>query len=324
MVRDAFLKGVRTVEKERNNTYKALGAGVGAVFIWAIGPAFVRTLSEGMGVMSSGAISAIGGGILALLYKKYTTKKDSSYGKVSWKYWVICGISMLIFTLGSALSVGLSETREQVISTGLIRSMWPPITLLLTIPINKKKASPWFAVCFSASVVGMAIANLNPNCRNAAEFFAPFLENSTACILALASSIAWGIYSNYLEKYIRHPSQDYVGVLMIVAGIVEIGLSFVLHEEGTFHMNQLGELLFMVVASSFLASILWNAAMSGSKKMSCIILSNFLPVISTVLVSLMLGVSLTWPVVVGSLLVVAGTIGSNACFKQTSEKVQEV
>lgn len=311
------------MEKEQQKTYWALGAGVGAVFIWAVGPAFVRTLSEGMGVMTSGAISGIGGGILALIYKKCTVPRDKKE-KAARNYWVICGISMLIFTICSALSVGLSQTREQVVSTGLIRSMWPPITLLLTIPINRAKASRWFSLCFTASVLGMVIANLNPGCRTAAQFFEPFLQNSTACILALASSIAWGIYSNYLGKYVKHPSQDYVWLLMIVAGIIEFVLSFVFKEKGTFQLGQTGELLFMIVASSFLASILWNKAMAGPKKISIIILSNFLPAISTLLVSLMLDVPLSWPVVVGSALVVVGTIGSNACFKRPPEPEDKV
>lgn len=303
--------------KSQNKTF-AFVSGILAVFIWGIGPVFVRTLSESMGIMTSGAISCIGGGILAVIYKYCTVSREErkASGRVPYQYWLICGVCSVLFTICSALSVGLSETREQVVSTGVIRLMWPPLALLLTIPINHAKVSKWFYLCFAGSVVGMVIANLDPDCHSAADFFLPFIENWAVCLLALISSVAWGIYSNFLGKYVKNRSQDHVWVLMMASGVIELILAIVWKETFVFQMRQVGELLFMIVASSFLASILWNAAMAGPKKITVIVISNFLPVISTLLVSVMLGVQLTWLVVIGSLLVVAGTLGCKACFKE--------
>lgn len=46
-----------------------------------------------------------------------------------------------------------------------------------------------------------------------------------------------------------------------------------------------------------------------------ILASNFLPVISPVMTSFMLGVGITVPVLIGSALVVFGTSWSKTCFK---------
>jgi uncharacterized membrane protein len=45
-----------------------------------------------------------------------------------------------------------------------------------------------------------------------------------------------------------------------------------------------------------------------------VLASNFLPIISTIMAAVMLGVAVTLPVIVGSALVVAGTLWSKRCF----------
>ena len=50
-----------------------------------------------------------------------------------------------------------------------------------------------------------------------------------------------------------------------------------------------------------------------------VLASNFLPIISTVMTSWMLGVGVTLPVVIGALLVVAGTLWSKKCFCETED-----
>ncbi len=55
--------------------------------------------------------------------------------------------------------------------------------------------------------------------------------------------------------------------------------------------------------------------MQKGDHMLVILVSNFMPVLSTVISAVLLGVTLTWPMVAGSLMVVAGTLFCKASIK---------
>ena len=234
-----------------------------------------------------------------------------SYAAAPLKYWLICGPIYVIYKLTTGVAVGIAATREQVVTSGLLRLMWPMMTLAVAVVMFRKenRTSKWFIPSILLSIAGILVANTdveNFSVLNTLRIM--FVDAFWPSLLSIISSIAWGLYSNLNRKIVGDADYDAVGLFMIVTGLLSYGATLFVVEPQVLAWRQFGELFYMVVLSSFLGTLFWNLSMQKGDHMLVILVSNFMPVFSTVLSAVLLGVTLTWPMVVGSFMVVAGTI----------------
>lgn len=96
---------------------------------------------------------------------------------------------MLIFTICSALSVGLSQTRERVVQHRSDPLPCDRPSLCWRFDQRARRPAGHFQLCFTASVHWYSDREFKSQLSDC-NWYEPFLQNSTACILALASSIA--------------------------------------------------------------------------------------------------------------------------------------
>lgn len=284
--------------------------GVSASLIWGLSPAFTRMLGENWGYFTAGMIISIIGGIIALLYKQLTTG-FSSLKSVSNKYWLICGTSYIVFIIASNLSVGLAISRTEVVTSGIFRLLWPLMTLITIIPIQKIKVKKQFYLAILLCLLGVLITNVNN--PSISSLICHIFDSWKPCVLGLISSIAWGIYSNYYSRYVHNAEEDFVGLIMIATGLIQLIASYIIDPVPVIYFAQV-EQLSLLVFSSFLGNIFWNFGMRGHYNLYVIIFANFIPVISTVFTGLILGVDITFMMLFGSLLIVIGTMWSKKSF----------
>ena len=295
----------------------ALPMGIAAVFIWAIGPTFIRGLTEGLGLFTAGALPNLIAGALVLLHKAKTVGLGG-LRETPKAYWLACGLTFLAFSIAVNLSVGLAYTREQVVTSGLLRLIWPVLTLILTIPLHKKRVSKWFIASVSLSFIGIILGNYTEGLGPLA-LAQSFVDTWMPSLIALISSIVWAFYSNYLGKYVKTPKEDHLGLLMLLSGVIQGILALLLRETPQFTLGQIGGVLYMAIVTGFFANIFWVRAMRSRHGHAVILFANLTPLISTVAVGLTLGVALTLPLVIGSALVAAGTLWSKFCFLPDAE-----
>jgi len=297
-------------------TYGPLMAGLAATLIWGIGPGVARGLAEDLGPFASGAMGNTMGGLVLLFYKWRTTGLRA-IKNVPRIYWILCAPIYVLFMASSVLSIGLVETREEVITLGLIRLLWPLSTLILTIPIMKAKASPWLIVGLILCFFGVLAPYLDPASPSLFAVFGALLGSGFPGIMALVSATSWGLYSNWFSKYIKHKEHDFISVLLLFSGLFQFGAAMIVYQPFNLQLRHTFPFAFQVIFSTFLANVFWNMAMRSKYSLAVIILANLVPVFSTVLTGLMLGVTLTWPMLLGAALVVAGTMWSKRCFRPT-------
>jgi len=289
-------------------------AGMVTILIWGIFPAFMRSITEAIGPLATGAIGNTSAGILFLLYKWRTTGLKPIRA-VPRQYWLICGVFYIAAVVASELSIGLAVDREQVLVVGLIRLLWPVVTLILAIPISKAKASPWLIGGLIFSSLGVMVTNLDPGAPAVGALFRAVLASGLPGVLSLISGTSWALYSNFFGKYVKTPAHDFVGLLLVVTGLGQgVGALIVRHPFDLVPRHGL-EFFFLVFISIFVGTLLWNRAMGSDRKLVVIVLSNLLPLVTTVLTGLVLGVPLTWPILLGASLVVVGTVWSKRCIR---------
>jgi len=283
-----------------------------SILVWSFAGAVARGLAEGLGTFTSGALPNFLGALVLMIYKAKTVGlkgfRDTPRG-----YWLGCGLTFVSFSVFVTLSIGLAQTREQVVISGLFRMIWPLLALILSIPLQKKRVKKWFIASAAISFVGMALASFADGLSPGA-----FTGNLSilwlVSFLSLLSSIAWALYSIFVGKYVANPAHNHLWILLLATGVIQIALAAAFGETPRFAVYQLGGILYLGVLAGFIVNLSWIRVMQGPYSHTALLFFNFLPIFSTVAVGLTLGVRLTLPLMIGAVLVAVGTFWSRRCF----------
>jgi drug/metabolite transporter (DMT)-like permease len=285
-----------------------------AILVWSTGAAFTRTLSEDLGAFSAAASVHLIAGVLAVLYQRFFANGANRVHPVPKAYWLTCGFFYVFYVTCSYLSVGLAQTRAQVIVIILIKFLWPLLTLVFTIPILRSKATPWLGLGALFSLAGIAVATLGSKVTDFEMFRESISGNITAYLLGLLSAVAWALYSNFSRKLAGN-SEGGAGYFILITGIVLGAISFSFPEPHNFTGGVLGQLLYQAIFTSFIATLMWDAAMRRGNIVLVAIASNFLPLLTVTVSAFILGVVVGSPIWIGVMLVITGTTLSRRSFR---------
>ena len=294
----------------------ATAAGAAAVLIWAFVPSVKRLLTEGLAMFFSGGISGVFAG-LVMLVQHMRRGGMRPLRSISARYWVLCALPHFIYSLANILYAGLAVTREGAIVAGLFASLWPLTTLIFTVLIMKVPVKKVFWAFCALSVVGVILAGAGDGL---AALLAALLDNAWAIFFGIVSPVCWGIYSGFYCEIVRDVRDDHVAWLTIVSGVFQLIMSVLVRERiGVIGVTEIGCLVFQCLFSSVLATLLWNYAMRDDSRMASIVFSNFTPVLQVVCSCALLGVKLTWQMLLGAGIIVAATVCAERCMGTGTE-----
>lgn len=287
------------------------------ILIWGTSAVFTRNLSTNIGAYTSAALVNLLGGAVVLINQFRKREGLEEVRQLSLRCWIICGLPFVLYTALSYVSMGMVESDEAVVTLVLIRFLWPLFTLVFTIPILGARASLWLVGGISVSMAGIIVVKLGENLFD----FSSFLQNMftgsdiPGYVLGLLSAVSWGLYTNLIKKYVGTRKVDGVGIYMILTGIILGGIALLADEPRQFSISLIGQILYAGIVVGSVANTFWGLAIKKGNMLLVVLVSNFLPVISSIITSCMLGVGITIPILVGSVLVVVGTLWSKTCFK---------
>lgn len=287
------------------------------IIIWGTSAIFTRNLSTNIGAFTSAALVNMIGGIVVLAMQIMKKEGRNEVKEVPKRYWIVCGSLFVIYTAASYVSMSMVKSDEAVVTLVLIRFLWPLFTLIFTIPILKAKASPWLICSVAVSMAGIIVAKLGDSVTNLSEFVKNVFagEDMLGYAMGFVVAISWGLYTNLTKKYVGTRKVDGVGIYMILTAVVLGIISCFVEEPRDFSANLIGQILYAGIIVGAMANVFWNLAIKKGNMLVVVLVSNFLPIISTVMTSFMLGVGITVPILIGSALVVIGTLWSKTCFK---------
>ena len=288
------------------------------IIIWGTSAIFTRNLSTSIGAYTSAALVNLIGGIVVLGRQIIKKEEFCHWKEVTWKYWPVCGVLFVLYTASSYVSMSIVEKDEAVVTLVLIRFLWPLFTLIFTIPILKAKASKWLIASVSVSMIGIIVAKLGNTIFDLPNFLYNIVsgDDIAGYLLGFVVAISWGLYTNLTKKYIGSLDVDGVGIYMIIAAVILGIIAFNVDEPRQFSTSLISQILYAGIVVGSVANVLWNLSIKKGNMLLVVLTSNFLPIISTIMTSLVLGVGITIPIIIGSLLVVIGTMWSKKCFQQ--------
>ena len=292
------------VSKTADRNFTA--AGVGAIVLWSSTFAVARSLSEQVGPLTAGAAVYLIGGAVCLLRLRLSGKVWVGLLGQPRLYLFGCGSLFVFYTAAIYLAVGLASDRAQLLEIALVNYLWPTLTILLALPLLRKRGGLWLLPGTALAVTGVCLVMTQGDHVSWVSLRDHLWGNPLAYLLALAAAVAWALYSNLARRWAVAGSGGAVEFFLLVAGLVLLGLRLLVTEPTHWGLRPVGEALGLALATA-LGYILWDVAMRKGNLLLVVALSYFTPLFSTVVSGAYLGVSPTPRLWLGCILLVCGS-----------------
>ena len=264
-------------------------AGVFAILFWSTNVAFSRSLAEQLGVLTAGTVMFLLGGAISTIYTWWRERSLAFLFRSSRKYLLGCGVIFVLNVTSLELAIGLATSRTQTIVVGLINYLWPALSLVLA-PVFLKNKVRWFLpVGLGLALGGMYLASTQGQVLNPLEVLS---QPGTLAVYALAvlAAVTWGLYSNLSKKWAGDQESGSVPLFLLCAGVLLAIFRLFIPEVSNLSGGAALEMSYMVLFPTILAYIFWDAAMRKGRMILVVSLSYFIPLFSTVISSIRLGV----------------------------------
>ena len=268
---------------------RATAMGFAAVLLWSSSVAFIRSLSEKLGPVSTIVYAYLAAGVVTMVWAGILAGGLSRLSRLPWKYLWGCGALFVAYTTCFCLSVALARDRVQVLEVGLVNYLWPSLTLGLSVPILGYRARWFLLPGMLAATAGMITATSSSGALSLAGFRANVVANGLPYGLALAGAVTWALYSNLARRW--GGEGDGAPFFTLASGLVVLPLRVVFPETPSWDARVVGELVYMAVFVTAFAYVFWDRAMRRGHMVLVAALSYFTPLLSTVVSAVHLGVA---------------------------------
>lgn len=293
-----------------NSQYKFTLAGACAILLWSGVMGLVRAVTEMLGPIS-GSASVYSVASLFLLFALGVPK----IRHYSLSYLAIGGSLFVAYEICLALALAMANSRQQAVEMLVINYLWPALTVLLAVITSKKKTSILVYPSILVAFLGVAWSISGEQGLSITQIAANVATNPITYLMAFTGAFLWSIYCNLTKRIAK--GQNAITVFFIMTAI-SLWLKYALSDEVMSPMtfDSFGLLLISGVAMGS-GYALWNYAIIGGNMVLLATLSYFTPVLSTIISSMILGLTLTSSFVHGVMMV---TIGSLMCWWVTRER----
>lgn len=227
-----------------------------------------------------------------------------------------CGALFVATNVSLYAAIGACEERAQVLVVGLINYLWPALTVALSVPILKRRAGRALPLGCLTAAAGTAAAMLGGGEMAGADMrFWLSPQGILAAAMALIAALTWGLYSNLARQW-GSPEQGAVPLFVLATAAGLGGLRLLRPEVSHWTAKGIAELCVLGVGSLMAAYALWDWGMRRGAHSFLSLASYFVPVASTAITSLYLGVRPGAHVLLGCVLVAAGAMISRWSLSQ--------
>lgn len=287
----------------------ATACGLAAILLWSTASGLIRSVSGFFGPIGGAALIYSLGALLLIALLGRPRLRSSS------RFYLVIGTTLFVtYEICLSLALGYALDSNQAIQLGVVNYLWPSLTVLLAIVMNRQPAR-WlilpgtaialFGILWVVSTEGLSLPSL----------FANVQSNPLSYSLATACAITFALYCNVTRRYAR--GENHVAFFFILTAAV-LWLKF------AFAGQALPEFTLRGGAELFAAGIamaggyaLWNIGILRGNLTLLATASYFAPVLSSAFAAAWLGASLTLQFWQGAVLVTAGSL---ICWHATRER----
>lgn len=261
---------------------RATLAGLSAILLWSTSVGLIRSLTESLGAVGGSAMIYSVSAVCLLLF----------YGFPSWrafpKRYLLCGGALFVcYEIFLSLSIGLANNRLQAMEMGMINYLWPSLTILFAVFINRQQSGWLLWGGVALALIGIVWIMKGGSGWSPQLLWRNILTNPLAYALAFAAAVSWALYCNITKRYAQGKNSN---TLFFLAVALVLWLQYALLAEPApmaLSWTTALELLFMGVSTACAYSA-WNLGIQRGNLTLLATASYFTPVLSTLLAAIWL------------------------------------
>lgn len=266
---------------------------LGAIVLWASLATLATLLSEIPPLLLTG-IGLVIGSVISLPL--------SGFRLSTWKVpsrTLLVGIYGLF---GYHLMLFVALQTAPAVEANLVNYLWPLLIVLLAPLFTKSlRLTARHTIAAAAGFTGAAIA-ITSNSQAGLSF-----EFETGYLFALAAAIIWATYSLLTTRLPAFPTSA-IGLFGLVAGLLAIAAHFALEEPASISGPDWWLLVVLGLGPLGASFYLWDAALKIGDPRRIGLLAFLTPLLSTALLVLVSGRTLSWQLVIATALIVGGAV----------------
>jgi len=300
---------------------KATLIGLIAILLWSAIVGLIKSVSEGFGPIAGAALIYSCSAILLLFSVGFPNLK-----KFPRRYVIIGSVLFVCYELCLSLSLGFTHSGRQAIEVGMVNYLWPSMTIVLAVIVNRQKVSPLIIPGVILAVAGICRVLGGDQGFSLSEMTNNIMENPLSYGLALTGAIIWAIYC-VVTKRIANGNNGIT--LFFVLTALTLWVKYLISPQPEFapSFNTWISLALAAMAMGF-GYAAWNVGILHGNVTVLAAASYFIPIISSILAAFILSSHLTLSFWQGTAMV---SLGSLVCWwstrtvatKSVSSKISE-
>ena len=280
-------------------------SGICAVILWSTCVPIARIVTEHLGSLMAGALIQFVGGIFGIVYFISQRNLLLRFKSQSTKFILWCGVTFSLYFLFLYLAIGLAESREQLIEIGLIQYLWPTFTLLFSLVLLPKKASPLLIIGMLLALSGGYIAITSGAVFSLDAIVVNFQNSPYPYVFAFIAAVFWALYSNLNTLLTAEDGLGVFAFFMLFTGLLLFGSGIFLGEEFILSKVPYFELFYLGTVST-LGYALWEYGMKKGDVTLITVFSYFAPLLYALFGMWYLGVEMEGYIILSCILLIAG------------------
>ncbi len=286
---------------------KATLIGLIAILLWSAIVGLIKSVSEGFGPVGGAALIYTCSAVLLLF-----TIGFPKIQKFPMSYLIIGSVLFVCYELCLSLSLGFTHSGRQAIEVGMVNYLWPSMTILLAVIVNRQKTSPLIIPGVVLAIIGIGRVLGGNGGFSLTEMMNNVMDNPLSYGLAFSGAVIWAIYCVVTQRIAR--GNNGITLFFILTALT-LWVKYFTSPQPEFVLSWHAwiSLLLAAMAMGF-GYAAWNVGILHGNVTVLAAASYFIPIISAVLAAFMLDSHLTLAFWQGTAIV---SLGSLICWWST-------
>ncbi|HDT6507794.1 TPA: aromatic amino acid DMT transporter YddG [Klebsiella aerogenes] len=286
---------------------KATLIGLIAILLWSAIVGLIKSVSEGFGPVGGAALIYTCSAVLLLFTLGFPKIK-----KFPVSYLIIGSVLFVCYELCLSLSLGFTHSGRQAIEVGMVNYLWPSMTILLAVIVNRQKTSPLIIPGVILAIVGIGRVLGGDGGFSLTEMMNNVMDNPLSYGLAFSGAVIWAIYCVVTQRI----AQGNNGItLFFILTALTLWVKYLTSPQPEFNLSWHAWISLMLAAMAMgFGYAAWNVGILHGNVTMLAAASYFIPIISAVLAAFMLDSHLTLAFWQGTAMV---SLGSLICWWST-------
>jgi drug/metabolite transporter (DMT)-like permease len=255
--------------------------GLIAILLWSAIVGLIKQVSEGFGPVGGAALIYSASALLLIFSVGLPKLRDFPR-----RYLIVGSVLFVCYELCLSLSLGFTHSGRQAIEVGMVNYLWPSMTIVLAIIVNRQKTSPLIIPGVLLAVAGICRVLGGNHGFSFSEMTHNVMENPLSYGLAFCGAVIWAVYCVVTSK-IANGSNGIT--LFFILTALTLWLKFMLSPQPPFVLSVpvYISLALAAVAMGF-GYAAWNVGILHGNVKVLAAASYFIPIISSILAAFLL------------------------------------